>query len=606
MSRFIVGTAGHIDHGKTTLIKALTGIGTDRLKEEQKRGISIVNGYAFLPYKDDLISIIDVPGHEKFIKNMLSGITAIDLVLFVVAADEGVMPQTREHFDIVRLLGIEKGMFLITKVDRNPDMVELVKEDIDELVQGTVYANFPVLEVSAFTGLNLEKVKQFIYNHYDEKEVTKSYYPRLNIDRLFKGKGFGDIVTGSLEGADLRADQALVQLPGGERYKIRSIETHDQQVEVAKIHSRVALNLVGEKKDALKKGAVLTVEGKYFSSKNALCELHILTEHSALLRNNAIYKLYFGSSEHLGKLIQIEEDVWEVLLDEAILMYHDQKAIIRSLTPVRTIGRLRVLDANPQQGKRQKKLSAQHIRQDYLTYVLGKYPAGILAEELERELVIPVEALDFSAYQKLGQRYITEAGLKIWEETITKVLDAFHAENQLAQWMEREAFRIQLGDIPRDAFDALVQHFIRQGLVETEGSRIKLREAKVQLDHEQARVIEEILNEFDTYDLEVPNYSEIIAKYDEKKKRIFKYLVDKGEIIRINHEIYVRNTCIKCLKNDIISYVREHGSLEIKDFRVLRDLSRKYIVPYLEYFDRTGVTRRIENKRLLTKEYING
>lgn len=606
MSRFIVGTAGHIDHGKTTLIKALTGIGTDRLVEEQKRGISIVNGYAFLPYKDDLISIIDVPGHEKFIKNMLSGITAIDLVLFVVAADEGVMPQTREHFDIVRLLGIEKGMFLITKADRNPDMVELVQEDIEDLVRGTAFQSFPILPVSALSGLHLDEVKQFIFDHYDKKESIRLYYPRLNIDRLFKGKGFGDIVTGSLEGADLRVDQALVQLPGDEHYKIRSIETHDHQVEVAKVHSRVALNLVGEKKDALKKGAVLTVQGKYFSSKNALCTLMVLEEHSVLLRSNGTYKVYFGSSEHLGKLIWIESDVWELILDEAILMFHDQKAIIRSLTPVRTIGRLQVLDANPEQGKRQKKLAAVQLSQDYLTYVLSKYPAGILPEELEREMVTRLEDLDFSEYTKLGQRYITPTGLKLWHQRITEVLSDFHDQNRLAQGMDREAFRVQLGDIPRDAFDALVQYFVQQGLIESEGSRIKAKDANIQLDAEQARLTEEILTAFEAYDLEVPNISDVFQKYDDKKRKVFKYLVDKGEIIRINNEIYVRNTCMKYLKNDIISFIKEHGSMEIKDFRGVRDLSRKYIVPYLEYFDRTGVTRRQDNKRVLTKEYING
>lgn len=606
MSRFIVGTAGHIDHGKTTLIKALTGIGTDRLIEEQKRGISIVNGYAFLPYKDELISIIDVPGHEKFIKNMLSGITAIDLVLFVVAADEGVMPQTREHFDIVRLLGIEKGMFLITKVDRNLDMAELVREDIQDLVKGTLYETFPIVEVSAMTGLNLEVVKQFVFDHYEQKQEYKGYYPRLNIDRLFKGKGFGDIVTGSLEGADLSIDQPLIQLPGEERYKIRSIETHDTQTSLARIHSRVALNLVGEKKDALRKGAVLTVEGKYFSSKNALCDLMVLPEHAALLRSNETYKVYFGSSEHLGKLIQIEEEVWELLLDEAILMYHGQKAILRSLSPVRTIGRLIVLDANPLQGKRQKKASAQKIRQDHLTYVLDKYPAGITAEELERELVIPVQDIDFSAYRKLGQRYITEVGLKRWQQRMEHVLTQYYAQEKLSQWMEREAFRIQLGELPREAFDQLVQHFVQNGLLEVQGNKVKRKDKQVQIDEEQARLMQEILDEFEAYDLEVPNFSEIQSKYDEKKRRIFKYLVDKGELIRINNELYVKNTCIKYLKNDIIGYIMDHGSMEIKDFRELRDLSRKYIVPYLEYFDRSGVTRRQDNKRILTKEYING
>lgn len=606
MSRFIVGTAGHIDHGKTTLIKALSGITTDRLREEQKRGISIVSGYAYLNRGEDIISIIDVPGHERFIKNMLSGITGIDLVLFVVAADEGVMPQTREHFDIVRLLDIPHGMFLITKTDLAPDFVELVEADIEELTRGTHYADFPVLPVSAFTGQGLDQVRQFIFDHFDQTQEKSTYYPRLNVDRLFKSKGHGDVVTGSLEGADLSIDTVLTQYPGGDTFKIRSMQSHENPTELAKMHSRVALNLSGERKAKLEKGSVLSVAGKYADSANALVRFTILPDYQYLFKSNHIYKFYLGSTEVQGKAIVLHQDIGEILLDKPQLLFHGQKAIIRSMTPVATIGRLEVLDSSPLPGKRNKRRAALELTGDYTGYIYGKYPLGLTISQLEREFVIREDELDLTGLVKLGPKWIDPTQLEKWRSRTVDILNDFYQRDSLAEWMEREDVKQALGIEARDDFDRLLVWLSQVEAIEVADSKIKLKNRQVAVDPVQAQLAQEILDQLEQYGLEVPDYAEVVSRYSNAKKEVMRYLIKRGDIVRINPQFVVKKDTIICLKNDIIRYTREKGEIDIADVRKITGLSRKYVVPYLEYFDSIGVTKREGNQRVLTKEYHDG
>lgn len=606
MSRFIVGTAGHIDHGKTTLIKALSGIATDRLKEEQKRGISIVSGYAYLERGDDIISIIDVPGHERFIKNMLSGITGIDLVLFVVAADEGVMPQTREHFDIVRLLGIHQGMFLITKTDLAPDLVELVEADIADLTDGTPYADFPVMPVSAYTGEGLDAVRQFVFDHFDAAKAKPMYYPRLNVDRLFTSKGHGDIVTGSLEGADLSIDTVLTQYPGGDSFKIRSIESHDKPTELAQMHSRVALNLSGERRAKLERGSVLSVAGKYADSDNALVRFTILEQYAPLFQSNHSYKFYFGSSEVVGKAIMLEGDIGEVLLESSQLLYHGQKAIIRSMTPVATIGRLEVLDSTPLPGKRNKRQAAESLQGDYREYIFQKYPLGLSSSDLEREFVMRIESIDHSELVAFGPKWIHPDQLERWKQQVTQIFDQYYAQDNLREWMEREDLKQKLAIEAREDYDRILQWLSDSGWVEVSDTKVKLRSRQVEVDPAQAQMAETILAQWEDYGLEVPDYSEVSAGMSRDKKAVLDFLIKQGELVRISPQFVVKKARLNCLQNDIIRYTLDKGEIDIAAARDISGLSRKYIVPYLEYFDRIGVTRRTGNTRVLMKEYRNG
>ncbi|HHT20012.1 MAG TPA: selenocysteine-specific translation elongation factor [Tissierellia bacterium] len=606
MSRFIVGTAGHIDHGKTTLIKALSGITTDRLREEQKRGISIVSGYAYLTRGEDVISIIDVPGHERFIKNMLSGITGIDLVLFVVAADEGVMPQTREHFDIVRLLDIKHGMFLITKSDLAPDFIEMVEADIADLTEGTHYADFPVVAVSAFTGQGLDEVRAFVFDHFDRASDKATYYPRLNVDRLFKSKGHGDIVTGSLEGADLSIDTVLSQYPGGDTFKIRSMESHDKPTTLARMHSRVALNLSGERKAVLEKGAVLSVADKYAESANALVRFTILPAFEHLFKSNHSYKFYFGSAEVQGKAIRLVDDIGEILLESPQLLFHAQKAIIRSMTPVATIGRLEVLDSTPLPGKKNKRRAAALLQGDYRDYIYQKYPLGLTTADLEREFVTRADELDLSHLEPLGLKMIHPKQLADWQERVEGILGDYYAKHSLAEWMEREDLRQNLGIDIREDFDRLIGWLSQTGVIETADNRLKLAGRQVRVDPKQAALAEEIRQAFDGFGLMVPDIAELKSTLSPQQQAVLDYLIKQGELKRINPQFIVKNDVLDCLKNDIIRYTREKGEIDISDVREITGLSRKYVVPYLEYFDSIGVTKRRENKRVLTKEYQDG
>ncbi len=282
MNNFIIGTAGHIDHGKTTLIKALSGIATDRLKEEQKRGISIVNGYAYLTYKEEMISIIDVPGHEKFIKNMLSGISGINYVIIVVAADEGIMPQTIEHLDIIELLGIEKGIFVITKCDMvDEELTMVVEEEILDYKAQTSLKDFDILQVSSHTGEGIEELKEKIFYAYDNYEVeAKDEYPRLIVDRTFINKGIGTIVTGTLEANDMDINDEYMIYPSQTDIKVKSIQSHDKSVEKADMNSRVALNINTQN---VKRGDVIAPKNKYATSNSVIIKLNILNKYKQIV-----------------------------------------------------------------------------------------------------------------------------------------------------------------------------------------------------------------------------------------------------------------------------------------------------------------------------------
>lgn len=618
MSRFVVGTAGHIDHGKSSLIEALTGIPTDRLSEEKKRGISIVSGYAFLDYQGEKISIIDVPGHERFIKNMLAGVTGIDLVLLVVAADEGVMPQTREHFEILNLLDIHRGLIVMTKCDLvDEEMQELVEMDIQELVSGTVYEDFPIFRASAKTKQGIEEIREFIFHEYQEALIQEQYYPRLFIDRVFKSKGIGDIVTGTLEGADLSLQSTLRIYPGEVDYKIRSMQSHGETTQLAGSHSRVALALQGEEKELLEPGKVLATKNKYHHSKNLLVQLRPLSGQEEGLRSGDIYKVYFGSEEILGKLHFVEGDLYELELEEEILSYYHQKGIIRQLSPVATLGGLLVLDGHPLWGKKNKLRAAGYLKQDdfpsRVEYIGWKYPHGFTLEDLEKEMVVTGEhllsKLDQQGIQllSLGQRYFTPSSLARQQEELEEALEELMKTDPLKEYWDKEGLRSRFfKTMDRDVFERMLAQGVLEEKISLQANQVKPFGYELQLSQEQTASIQGLLSKFKAYGYEIPSLQELKTEFQEGDEELFSYLVHKGDLISISSELFMEKELFSCLKNDIITLGRGKGTLEIAHVRDALGISRKYIVAYLEYFDKIGVTKRMENARILTKEYENG
>ena len=618
MSRFVVGTAGHIDHGKSSLIEALTGISTDRLSEEKKRGISIVSGYAFLEYKGEKISIIDVPGHERFIKNMLAGVTGIDLVLLVVAADEGVMPQTREHFEILNLLNIHRGLIVITKCDLvDEEMQELVEMDIQDLVSDTVYEDFPIFRASAKTKEGIEEIREFIFREYEKSQEQENFYPRLFIDRVFKGKGVGDIVTGTLEGADLPLSSSLRLYPGEVDFKIRSMQSHGEATELAGSHSRVALNLQGEDKELLEPGKILAIKNKYHHSKNLLVKLQSIRGQEERIRSGDSYKVYFGSEEILGKLHFIEGDLYELELEKEVLSYYHQKGILRQLSPVVTLGGLEILDAHPLWGKKNKLRAAAFLKEDKFTsrieYIGWKYPHGFTMEDLEKEMVLEKSSLESRLQEenihllKLGERYFTTSSMKRQQEELEEALHQLMKSDPLKHYWDKEVLRSRFfKEMGRDVFDRMMEQGVTEERISLQGSQVKPVDYELILSQDQMKTKTKILNKFTENGYEVPSIQELRADFTQEDEELFSYLIHSGELISLSSDIFMEKDMFSCLKNDIISLGRGKGILEIADVRDALKLSRKYIVAYLEYFDKIGVTRRIDNARTLTKEYENG
>ncbi|NLY35872.1 MAG: selenocysteine-specific translation elongation factor [Tissierellia bacterium] len=618
MSRFVVGTAGHIDHGKTTLIKALTGIPTDRLIEEQKRGISIVSGYAYLEYRGEKISIVDVPGHERFIKNMLAGVSGIDLVLLMVAADEGVMPQTREHLDILRLLGIDRGLIVMTKCDlADEEMQELVEMDIEELVEGTIFEDFPIYRVSAKSGQGLEEVKNYIFSQYEKSKEEEPYYPRLFIDRVFKGKGIGDIVTGTLEGADLSIKSSLQLYPGEEDFKIRSIESHDEPTELALAHSRVALVLQGENKEALEPGKALAPKGKYHQSRNLIVRLEALGDLDEKIRSGEEYKVYFGSDEFFAKLHPIEGVLYELELERPMLAFFRQRGILRQMSPVITLGGLEVLDSNPLMGKRNKHRSVKFLLDNdflhRLDYIGWKYSQGFTLEDLEREMLERKEVLEKKISSQglelilQGKRFFTESSLQRQQEELLENLEELRQSDFIKHHWDKEVLRSRYyKNMDRDIFEKMLAKAHEEEMIELSGSRVKAFSYELVLNEQQVGIKEKVLKYFDSKTYEIPTLNEVKNQLTKEELPFLEYLIHSGELISINSEYFMKKDMVYYLKNDIIDIGRGKKNIEISDVRDALNLSRKYIVPYLEYFDRTGVTERIENARILTKEYENG
>lgn len=605
MSGFLIGTIGHVDHGKTSLINKLTGIETDRLLEEKNRGISIVNGYAYLKYKNNTISIIDMPGHERFIKNMLSGITGVQFILIVIAADESVMAQTKEHLDIARLLGIENGAFVITKTDMvDEDFVELVEMEIDELKENTIFNNFEIFKVSSHTGFGIDKLKDYIFDSFVKYSKTNDYYPRLYIDRIFNQKGIGTIVTGSLQGASLSIKDKLQLYPYDNSYQIRSIQVHSSPVEKAEINSRVALNVQSQKNIDMHRGIVLASQDRYFSSDEMLIKYKVLSEHKDYIRNASIYKFYFGSNEVMGKLYLYSEDKAYIKLDEKVFTFNNQKGILRLLSPVITIAGITIIDSNPLKGRKLKNESLKIY--DDLTnfdYICWKNKYGIEKKDLCKELMIKEDEFDIninkSLYSLSDKYYFSKNQIPKIKEELLSNLNLLIKDNPLRDYYDKEAFRTRFyNNITRQNFEAILNLKEINDDIIFKRNAISLRNHKVELSKLQKEIYDDIIKTLTQSGLDT---KEIVTKYnnDEKYKEVYNYLLHLGEIIKINSEIAASRELIYCIKDFIIGIIEVRGSLSIDDIRNEYSSTRQFAIAYLEYFDTIGLTKRLENDRVL-------
>lgn len=635
MRYIVIGTAGHIDHGKTTLVKALTGVNTDRLIEEQKRGVSIELGFAEFKLPDGQnVSIVDVPGHERFIKNMLAGATGIDLMLLVVAADDGVMPQTIEHLTISVLLGVKRGVVALTKADLvDEEWLGVVKEDIRELLKGTSFKNAPIVSVSSVTGYGLDELIKEISQITKETLERDTEAPfRLPIDRVFTLKGIGTVVTGTLFSGIISVGKQVEILPGGIQARVRSLQVHNQSVEKAFAGQRVAVNLVGVSFDELERGEVVISPGHFKSSILLHAKLHYLLDVTKPLKNRTRVRFHHGTQEVLGRVVLLErEELFpgqtgfvQMVLESPIVPRYGDRFIIRSYSPAHTIGGGEVLDAHPLKRRRCDVRLIERLR-----VLAERNPVKVVFEAFTEKEIFPLSEEDLltrteislsetkgAVNQLLNEGKICElkgsGKLKLYvlkrsyeeiKKLVTSYLEDFHKTNPLKPGEKREIVRNRfLSRLPVKLADEVINDLVLSKVIVQEEDILKQPGVKSGLRKEHQEVADKISQLLKSSWFSPPTLNEIEEnlKINQNELRMYlKELALKGDVARVKHDLYFYREALKEIEAKLVEFLKSNGKINPSQFKELFEISRKYALPLLEYFDAKRVTRRVGNDRVL-------
>lgn len=632
MKHFIIGTAGHVDHGKTTLVKAMTGIDTDRLKEEKERGISIELGFAPLQLPSGtLAGIVDVPGHERFIRHMLAGVAGIDLVLFVVAADEGVMPQTREHLDIIQLLQIQKGIIVITKIDLvEADWLTLVEEEITSAVCGTVLEQAPLIRVSGTTGEGIDTLIGMIDEMALEVRAKTTTGPaRLSVDRAFTKVGFGPVVTGTLAAGKFKLLETVEILPRKVTAKIRTLQVHGQKVEEAFAGQRVAVNLAGIELEQVHRGDVLATPGSLGSSYRIDVRLEMLPGAEKPLKNNTRVRFNLGTKETFGRVLLLDREEIEpgekayahLVMEEPVVAAKDDRFVIRSYSPVITIAGGAVIDPAPPRQKRYRQESLRAIE----TKEKGT-PEQLLLQQLEAAAVIALtpaelqkaagleEAETLAAIEKLvntdqvvaisaeGKEYlIAAARYQQLSAEIVSLIAAYHRDYPLRPGLSKEELRSR--KFPQQnarLFNAFLQAMERDGLVRVDGQVVSSPGFTVRLDDKLERAWAAMETQLREDGFQPTEWSQLVQRFDippEQADELLNFLLWNKMLIKIEG-FYLLPELVAEGKQKIVAWLEAHQSIQIAEARDLLQSSRRFVLPFLEYLDREKVTRREGDKRI--------
>ena len=632
MKHVIIGTAGHVDHGKTLLVKALTGIDTDRLVEEKKRGITIELGFAHLDFDDGTqAGIVDVPGHEKFIKNMLAGAGGIDLAMLVVAADEGFMPQTVEHLGILSLLGIRDGLVVITKCDMaDPEWVEMVKEDVRTHVEGTFLEGKPVFTVSAYTGRGISELRQALKELVQKAAEKNMRTPfRLPIDRVFSVDGFGTVVTGTLiEGSVSNGDMAEI-LPGGVQARVRNLQVHDRDVETAYAGQRVAINLAGVKKADLGRGDVIARPGSVRTSLMLDARLQNLKNSQRTILSGSQVHLYHGSAVRLCKVVLLDRDALQpgescyaqLRLTEEIAAKRGDRFVIRFYSPLETIGGGVVLDDLPRRHKRgdQAVLEALAIREsgsgdDQLVQLVAEHghslptleklaaPQNLDREELGRSLEELTSA--GKVLQPLPGRYLAASVFDAIWDSCRGLLEQYHRQNPLHAGMKVAELRQKLlKNTDQAVADAILAALAREGKIKAVADRYALADFAVHLTKRQSAIREKLLQTYRKAGLEVPGLDEVIASFPPAEqgdcRQVVESLVSGGGLVMLTPQLCLHSQVYAQVCDKTRDFMAEHQELTLAEFRDLLGTSRKYALAVLEYYDKNKILKKDGDVRRL-------
>ncbi|OGP90642.1 MAG: selenocysteine-specific translation elongation factor [Deltaproteobacteria bacterium RBG_19FT_COMBO_43_11] len=636
MKHFVLGTAGHVDHGKTALIKALTGVDTDRLKEEKERGITIELGFASLNLPSgQTLGIVDVPGHEKFIKNMVSGAAGIDLVMMVIAADESIMPQTREHLHICSLLGISRGIVALTKTDlAEKDWLELVKSEINEFLRGTFLEGAPIVPVSALKkeGLtDLIAALESTVNNIPEKADCGIF--RLPIDRVFTMKGFGTVVTGTLISDRIKVGEDIQILPEEINARIRGIQIHNQAVEEAWAGQRTAINLQGIEKSSLQRGDVLARSGTVRPSQRLDVFVEFLSSNSKNLKNRTLVRLHTGTSEIIARIILLEKDELApgqktfaqlVLANKDVVVAGD-RFVLRSYSPITTIGGGQIIDPLPAKHKRlnTKILDELHVLQSgqlpqRISVILERnqfvginlrglaFRLGINAKNIRESLEGLFSAKKAFLLDNEDTTVISAYYFHQLEEQIYKNLAAYHKKNPLQEGMPKEELKASLGNIisPK-LFNMAMSSLNKKGIIAADKNSIRLSGYRVELAGELDSLRQAIGKVYHEAGLTPPSMTDVVNNFADQKTKaqsIIKLMLKDGDLVKINEELCFARGALEKLRGDYKAQLMKDGKATPASFKDLTGLSRKYIIPLMEYFDMNKLTVRVGDHRILREK----
>jgi selenocysteine-specific elongation factor len=627
----IVGTAGHIDHGKSSLVEALTGTNPDRLEEEKRRGITIDLGFAFLKLGNVRLGLVDVPGHERFVRNMLAGVGGIDLVLLVVAADESIKPQTREHFDICRLLGIPRGIIAITKSDLvDADALELVRLDIEEFVLGSFLENAPIAAVSARTGAGLEQLKQELVRAADSVEVKDAtQHFRLPIDRAFAMKGFGTVVTGTLISGAVKVEDAVELYPTHKVLRVRGLHSGGEKIERATAGERTALNLAGIEREEIQRGMVLAPP-EIFGTTDRLDARITLLGSAKPLKNRVRVHFHQGTAEAIAEVLLLdgatqlipgESSLAQLRLDKPALILPGDHFIFRQFSPVVTIGGGKVLDARAPRHKRKDVTALSFLeilergsREEILVALEESAPRGSTFAEIVARTGwtfddVRATARKLEAAKKariLGADATMIASTQAVSNSasaIRKALENFHRGNPLLPGIPKQELRARAGKAGTEIFEAALGDLVKARSLVISGDVVRQAGREIELSADEARAKELIEREFANAGLAVPDFASVLAKLPvdgARAHKILQMLLREKVLVKITNDLVFHRAALSKLHEMLAKYRKERGErLPITAFKELTGITRKYAIPLLEHLDREHVTRRVGDERVI-------
>jgi len=636
MKHFIIGTAGHVDHGKTALIKAITGVDTDRLKEEKERGISIELGFASLTVPSgQTFGIVDVPGHERFIKNMVSGASGIDMVILVIAADEGVMPQTREHLHICSLLGIKKGLVALTKIDMVTDeWLELVKDDIHEFLKGTFLEQSPVIPVSSTTGVGIETLLDALDRVASEIEGgADAGIFRLPVDRAFTMKGFGTVVTGTLISGDIRLGEEVEILPIGVTAKVRGLQIHNQSATVAEAGQRTAINLQGVEKDTIVRGDVLARPRTLKPSSRLDVYIEYLSDNNRRLKNRNLVRFHVGTNEVIGRIILLDRENMEpgakapaqVVLESPLVAMAGDRFVIRSYSPVTTIGGGIIADPLPRKHKRNSEKVFHEIAllrngsdtERVETIVERSGIEGIDISELEMRTgthqgILKDILESLSSKRQVVVLDIDESRVVSYpiyhslQEKILLEMRGYHEKYPLKEGISKEELRSTAGQFARPKlFNMAVRGLEKRGEIAVDKESVRLSGHRVDLKGELEDLRSKIAQVYMDAGLTPPSIKELMEKYTDQRglaESVINVMLKEGSLIKVNEDLYFHKGVLNKLREDYKNLLTRDGKATPASMKELTGLSRKFIIPLMEYFDLTKLTIRAGDHRILREK----